>query len=79
MSRHYSRIMMDPALPASTQLDENRDMLDLDSETRRVLEKTWKGFVRSGAKARCAGKTELADINEKLAGLRALRPECAEG
>ncbi|GFP61573.1 M3 family metallopeptidase [Brucella ceti] len=72
MSRHYSRIMMDPALFARIDaLDENRDMLDLDSETRRVLEKTWKGFVRSGAKLDAAGKTELADINEKLAGLGA--------
>lgn len=72
MSRHYSRIMMDPALFARIDvLYENRDMLDLDSETRRVLEKTWKGFVRSGAKLDEAGKTELAGINEKLAGLGA--------
>src|SRR5690606_32075346 len=72
MSRHYSRIMMDPALFARIDaLYENRDMLDLDTETKRVLEKTWKGFVRSGAKLDEAGKTELAGINEKLAGLGA--------
>ncbi len=47
MSRHYSRIMMDPKLFARIDaLYENRDHLDLDVETKRVLEKTWKGFVR---------------------------------
>ncbi|MBV2145003.1 M3 family metallopeptidase [Falsochrobactrum sp. TDYN1] len=72
LSRHYSRIMMDPALFARIDaLYENRDMLDLDIETKRVLEKTWKGFVRSGAKLDKAGKTELAGINERLAGLGA--------
>ncbi len=72
MSRHYSRIMMDPALFARIDaLYENRDHLDLDIETKRVLEKTWKGFVRSGARLDEAGKKELAGINEKLAGLGA--------
>lgn len=72
MSRHSSRIMMDPALFARIDaLYEQRDALSLDAETRRVLEKIWKGFVRSGAKLDAAGKTELAQINEKLAGLGA--------
>ncbi len=72
MSRHYSRVMMDPKLFARIDaLYESRDHLDLDAETKRVLEKTWKGFVRSGAKLGEAGKAELAGINEKLAGLGA--------
>ncbi|PWL17526.1 peptidase M3 [Falsochrobactrum shanghaiense] len=72
LSRHYSRVVMDPALFARIDaLYENRDMLDLDHETKRVLEKTWKGFVRSGAKLDETGKAELAAINEKLAGLGA--------
>ncbi len=72
MSRHYSRVMMDPKLFARIDaLYENRDHLDLDAETKRVLEKTWKGFVRSGAKLDEAGKAELAGVNEKLAGLGA--------
>ncbi|WP_343315952.1 M3 family metallopeptidase [Brucella sp. BE17] len=72
MSRHYSRIMMDPALFARIDaLYEKREMLNLDTETKRVLEKTWKGFVRSGAKLDAAGKADLAAINEKLAGLGA--------
>ena len=72
MSRHYSRIMMNPALFARIDaLYEQRDALNVDAETRRVLEKTWKGFVRSGAKLDEAGKQELAEINEKLASLGA--------
>ncbi len=72
MSRHYSRIMMDPVLFARIDaLYEKRAALDIDIETDRVLEKTWKGFVRSGAKLDEKGKAELAEINEKLAGLGA--------
>lgn len=72
LSRHYSRIMMDPKLFARIDtLYQQRDTLDLDIETMRVLEKMWKGFVRSGAKLDDAGKAELAQINEKLAGLGA--------
>lgn len=45
MSRHYSRIMMDPALFARIDaLYENRDHLDLDVETKRVLEKDLEGL-----------------------------------
>ena len=38
-------------------------------ETLRVLELTWKGFVRSGAKLDDDGKARLATINEELASL----------
>ncbi|MFD1200104.1 M3 family metallopeptidase [Brucella gallinifaecis] len=72
MSRHYSHIMMNPKLFARVDtLYEKRDHLGLDTQTKRVLEKTWKGFVRSGARLDETGKKELADINEKLAGLGA--------
>ncbi|MBB6260567.1 peptidyl-dipeptidase Dcp [Paenochrobactrum gallinarii] len=72
MSRHYSRIMMDPLLFAKVDaLYEKRDTLNLDAETLRVLEKIWKGFVRSGAKLDKSGKAELAGINEELASLGA--------
>eukprot|EP01132_Coremiostelium_polycephalum_P001663 gene1663-2087_t len=72
MSRHYSSIMMNPQLFARIDsLYEQRDFLGLDAETDRVLEKTWKGFVRSGARLDEQGKARLADINEKLAGFGA--------
>jgi peptidyl-dipeptidase Dcp len=72
MSRHSSSIMMNPLLFARIDsLYEQRDLLGLDAETDRVLEKTWKGFVRSGARLDDNGKVRLADINERLASLGA--------
>ena len=68
MSRHFSAISMNPRLFARIDdLYARRDTLGLDAETLRVLEKTWKGFVKSGAKLDEAGKKRLAEINEKLA------------
>jgi peptidyl-dipeptidase Dcp len=70
LSRHGSWISMNPALFSRIDtLRRTRDTLDLDSETAVVLEKTWKGFVRSGAALDDAGKTRLAAINEQLASL----------
>ncbi|PSH66648.1 peptidase M3 [Phyllobacterium brassicacearum] len=72
MSRHSSSIMMNPLLFSRIDsLYEQRDLLGLDHETDRVLEKTWKGFVRSGARLDEKGKARLADINERLASLGA--------
>jgi peptidyl-dipeptidase Dcp len=70
MSRHYSKIGMNAALFARIDtLWENRDTLGLDLEATRVLERHWKGFVKSGAKLPKAEQEILAGINEKLAGL----------
>ncbi|RWK83091.1 MAG: peptidase M3, partial [Mesorhizobium sp.] len=57
MSRHFSAISMNERLFARIDdLYQRRDALKLDSETLRVLEKTWKNFVRSGAKLDAEGK-----------------------
>src|SRR5690606_777787 len=50
-------------------LYQRREKLALDAETLRVLEKTWKRFVRSGAKLDAEGKKRLAAINEELSAL----------
>ena len=72
MSRHYSRIGMNAALFARIDaLWENRASLGLNTEQMRVLERHWKGFVKSGAKLEKAEQERLADINETLAGLGA--------
>ncbi|BCH29503.1 peptidyl-dipeptidase Dcp [Mesorhizobium sp. L-8-10] len=72
MARHYSGISMNATLFARIDaLYQARATLDLDAETLRVLEQTWKGFVRSGARLDAAGKERLAAINEDLAGLGA--------
>ncbi|RWE73645.1 M3 family metallopeptidase [Mesorhizobium sp.] len=70
MSRHFSAISMNEKLFARIDdLYQRRDSLKLDAETLRVLEKTWKGFVRSGAKLDADGKKRLAAINEELSSL----------
>ena len=70
MSRHFSGIAMNAPLFARIDaLYQKRAELDLDPETQRVLERSWKGFVRSGAKLDDAGKKRLTAISEELAGL----------
>ena len=72
MARHYSAISMNPALFARIDaLYQKRDGLGLDAETLRVLERSWKRFVRSGAKLAEDGKARLGAINEELASLGA--------
>lgn len=70
MSRHYSKIGMNADLfKRIDTLWEKRDSLGLTLEQTRVLERHWKGFVKSGAKLEKAEQEKLAGINEKLAGL----------
>ena len=72
MSRHYSKIGMNEALfKRIDTLWEGREALSLTLEETRVLERHWKGFVRSGAKLPKADQERLAEINEKLASLGA--------
>ena len=72
ISRHYSKIGMNAALFARIDaLWEGRDDLGLTLEETRVLERHWKGFVKSGAKLPKTEQERLATINETLAGLGA--------
>ena len=70
MARHFSAISMNANLFARLDaLYRKRGDLGLDAETKRVLEQSWKGFVRAGARLDETGKKRLAAINEELAGL----------
>ena len=70
MARHFSAISMNAKLFARIDdLYRRRGGLGLDAETKRVLEQSWKGFVRAGARLDAAGKARLAAINEELASL----------
>ncbi len=70
MSRHWSAIGMNAALFARVDaLWAKRDSLAITPEQARVLELTWKGFVRSGAKLAEDDKTRLKAINERLSVL----------
>ncbi|WLS03571.1 M3 family metallopeptidase [Shinella oryzae] len=72
MSRHYSKIGTNAALFRRIDaLWEGRAGLNLSLEQLRVLERHWKGFVKSGAKLEKADQDRLSTINETLAGLGA--------
>lgn len=69
-SRHYSAIMMNRDLFARVDaLYQEQGSLNLTGEASRVLELTWKSFVRSGAQLNDADQSRLASINERLASL----------
>ena len=69
-SRHWSAIMMDEGLFARVDaVNAKRDALGLSPEQARLLERSYKGFIRSGAKLNAEDKKRLAAINERLAGL----------
>lgn len=72
MSRHYSKIGTNSALFGRIDaLWEKRADLGLTLEQERVLERHWKGFVKSGAKLDRPEQDRLSSIGEKLAGLGA--------
>lgn len=72
MSRHYSKIGTNSALFGRIDaLWEKRADLGLTLEQERVLERHWKGFVKSGAKLDKPEQDRLSSIGEKLAGLGA--------
>lgn len=72
MSRHYSKISMNAALfQRIDALWDRKETLGLTLEQSRVLERHWKGFVKSGAKLPKVEQERLAAISEELAGLGA--------
>ncbi|PTM96378.1 M3 family metallopeptidase [Mycoplana dimorpha] len=72
LARHRSKIGNNAELFARIDaLWEGRDALGLTVEQTRVLERHWKGFVRSGAKLTKPEQERLAAINERLAKLGA--------
>ncbi len=68
LARHFSTIHMNAELFCRIDtLHAGRETLGLDPDTLRVLEKTWKRFVKAGAKLDDRSKARLAAINEELA------------
>ncbi|MFD2033616.1 M3 family metallopeptidase [Belliella marina] len=48
---------------------ENKDQLDLNAEQHKLLENTYKSFVRNGANLNDTDKEKLREINSKLSSL----------
>jgi len=70
LAAHNDAILLDGKLFARIQaLYDQRDALDLDPESKRVLERYYKDFVRAGAKLSDADKTRLKALNAEAAML----------
>ena len=70
LAQHSNAITLDARLFARVRaLYERRDHLHLTTEQVRVLEKTYKNFVRGGAALDEAGKERMRSVTERLATL----------
>ncbi len=70
LSAHWSAISMHPVLFARLDaVHRQRDMLGLDTESLRVLERYHLDFVRSGAQLKGDDRDRLAAIAQRLAVL----------
>lgn len=70
LAQHGNAITLDHRLFARVKaLYDQRDSLTLRGEQKRVLEKTYKNFVRGGAALDETGKVEMRRITERLATL----------
>jgi peptidyl-dipeptidase Dcp len=67
LSAHSDSIFLNPDLFARVgSLHERRSSLQLDPESRRLLERYYTLFVRAGAKLSATNQTRLRQINEQL-------------
>ena len=70
LSAHEDAIRLNSALFARVQsLYDQRDKLNLDAESKHLLERYYKDFVRAGAKLSDADKEKLKAMNAELATL----------
>ncbi|MCY4599926.1 MAG: M3 family metallopeptidase [Acidobacteria bacterium] len=70
LSAHSDRILLNAALFERVRaLYELREELDIDDESRRLLEEYYTDFVRAGAQLPAAEQERLREINAELAGL----------
>lgn len=68
LAAHYDRILLDERLFARIRdLYERREALGLDAGQQRLLEKTYRRFVRAGALLDGEQKARLKEINGELA------------
>ncbi len=71
LAEHSDAILLDPRLFARVDaLYRQRDQLDLDIESMKLLEDTYKDVVRAGALLDDAGQARMREINTELASLQ---------
>jgi peptidyl-dipeptidase Dcp len=70
LAAHRNAITSNAALfQRIADLYDRREAIKLTAEQSRVLVRTYKGFVRSGAKISVAEKTRMGEIKQRLAAL----------
>ena len=70
LAAHQDAIFLNPKLYARVKaLYEKRDALGLDAESRYLLERYHRSFVRAGAELAAADKATLRALNEEEAKL----------
>ncbi len=70
LSKHRDDINLNPELFARVKaVYDQRESLNLDKEQARLLELTYKGFVRGGANLDADKQARLRELNEKIAML----------
>ncbi|GAB3699892.1 M3 family metallopeptidase [Mariniluteicoccus flavus] len=70
LSAHSSWLHLNPALFARiTAVHDRLDELDLDPESRRLVEETHRAFVRAGAALGDDDRARLADLDNRLSAL----------
>jgi peptidyl-dipeptidase Dcp len=73
LSAHADSILLNDELFARVRaVHEDRDNGGLDPESLRLLDKTWRDFIRAGAMLDGQQKTRLVAINAELAELSAI-------
>ncbi|MDR1555573.1 MAG: M3 family metallopeptidase [Tannerellaceae bacterium] len=71
LSQHRDNISLNPALFARVKtLYDNRANLELDKEQAKLLEETYKDFVRGGANLNADDQVRLRELNSRLALLQ---------
>lgn len=71
LAAHRDAIRLNGALFARiSALHEQREQLGLDAESKRLLERIYKDFVRAGAKLSDADKARLKSMNQEIAALQ---------
>ena len=70
LSQHYDSISLNPYIFKKVSLLwEDVDNLNLSKEERKILEETYKRFIRSGALLEGSDKDRYADINQEISKL----------
>ena len=70
LAAHTDQMLLNPDLFARVQaLYDQRESLDLDAESRRLIEEYYVDFVRAGARLSESQKERMQEINAELAAL----------